>query len=194
MTLDALPTLLKNAISRELRTQLTTVSPPSREIHEYAVFPQDLENKRRYFDNVAIPATRTFSAVAKAGSSTPPPPSITSRTPAAPANDAIDLSSQRRPQQFTPNANRSGRKERGECFRCGEKGHLVRDCPHPDRRPVQFRSQNERSPSPASVQGSVSSPARGRASARDSLSPPKLSDSAKGVSLNRVASRLDKRA
>lgn len=39
-----------------------------------------------------------------------------------------------------------GRKERGECFRCGQKGHLVAQCPEPDRRPVQFRQT--RTPSP----------------------------------------------
>lgn len=156
MSEDALPTLLEQAINRELRGMLMHNEPPSREYHQFASFLQDLENRRRHYETVSAnnrpvtnrpaPANRlatppTDSRVQNTRNTTPGP----ERAQPSPNPDAMDLSAARR---FA-----STRKERGECFRCGSKEHQVRNCPHPDSRPVVARpiyASPERSASPES--------------------------------------------
>lgn len=48
---DALPTLLEQAINRELRAMLMHHEPPSRNFLTLATFLQDLENRRRQYSN-----------------------------------------------------------------------------------------------------------------------------------------------
>lgn len=172
---ETLPTLLEQAINRELRSMLMHNEPPSRKYHEFAAFLQDLENRRRHYETppVTTPTARTYAAASK-----PPaqPPAPRPTNPLAPArsteetlrkasttpqtgSDAMDLSLARRAQP-------TGRRERGECFRCGSTEHLVRDCPQPDTRPLRIRSMN-----------------RDLSPTRSSRSPSPDRDSAKGVSL-----------
>jgi uncharacterized protein DUF4939/zinc knuckle protein len=142
MSEDALPTLLEQAISRELRGMLMHNEPPSREYHQFANFLQDLENRRRHYENISTntrPATnRPAPANRPTERTTDSQPQYTKHATSAPERaqappnpDAMDLSATRRMA--------STRRERGECFRCGSKEHQVRDCPLPDRRPLGIR-------------------------------------------------------
>lgn len=157
MSEDSLPTLLEQAISRELRAMLLHHDPPSREYHQYAAFLQDLENRRlRFHQTPALAPKQPFSyaAAATPRQSVTASPDQSKRDwraprPASPVitgGDPMDLSSQRR---FAP----GGRKERGECFRCGSKDHRVAACPEPDTRPSsqlrQFRASYIHSPDSA---------------------------------------------
>jgi hypothetical protein len=187
---ETLPTLLEQAINRELRGMLMHNEPPSRKYHQFAAFLQDLENRHRHYETpmATAPAVRTYAAATRPSASanpTPPrpadPPGLPrpERTqgnvpPAQRVNpDAMDLSSTRRTQP-------DSRRERGECFRCGSTSHQVRDCPQPDNRLVRARSMTtdrryaSASPSPPP------SPVRGRHYAR---SPSPDNGSGKGVSL-----------
>jgi len=143
MSEDSLPTLLEQAINRELRGMLMHNEPPSRDYHPFAKFLQDLENRRRHYESTvpSTPAARTYAAVIRptTGTASPyPTPQVYSpalRTTApVPARDpdVMDMSLTR--QNVSPRRG-STRKERGECFRCGAGEHRVRDCPHPDQRP-----------------------------------------------------------
>ena len=145
---DSQITLLESALSRELKTQLTSVDAPDQNINQFAEFLQKLENKRRYYNDLSDhrpvrPApgtpmarptpTRTSAAAA------------TTTTPATVDPDAMDLSSARRNQTgYQP----SGRKERGECFRCGSAQHRVANCPVPPpaNRPTQVRGNHFQGP------------------------------------------------
>jgi hypothetical protein len=182
MSEETLPTLLEQAISRELRGMLVHNEPPSREYHRLADFLQDLENRRRHYE--APPAiSRNYAAAVKpAGPQASPavPLPRETRTPTKPQltasnqQDAMDLSTSRR---TSPHRHGSTRRERGECFRCGSDKHLIRDCPYPDTRPVKLRSI-ETSP----VYRQSPSPPRGRA--REARSPSLDEPSSpKGVSL-----------
>jgi hypothetical protein len=146
MTEDALSTLLEQAINRELRSMLMHNEPPSREYHQFASFLQDLENRRRHYENAApsIPATRTYAAAVRPSNLVPSSrsgaPTYTSATRAAdpvPVRDAdvMDTSATRR---LVLSQRGTTRRDRGECFRCGSTDHLVRDCPHPDQRPSKL--------------------------------------------------------
>jgi hypothetical protein len=136
MAEDSLPTLLEQAISRELRGMLLHHDPPSREFHQYAAFLQELENRRNRFYQAAPALTSRIPAPASHTQATPPrttsEPPTRSASPFSPRNqnqaDPMDLSAQR-----TPRLN--GRRERGECYRCGSKDHRVALCPEPDTRP-----------------------------------------------------------
>jgi hypothetical protein len=157
MSEDALPTLLEQAINRELRGMLMHNEPPNRKYHQFANFLQDLENRRRHYENMstnARPATnRPVPATRSTEPTTDPRLQYTKNTTSAPERvqlpnpDAMDLSATRLA---------GNRKERGECFRCGSKEHQVRNCPHPDRRPTGIRpvyavsTTPERSASPSS--------------------------------------------
>lgn len=153
MSEDVLPTLLEQAINRELRGMLMHSEPPSREYHQFANFLQDLENRRRHYDNNPSSVARTYASATKPNHTTHPVrPAEHSATPQSAENstDAMDLSSARR--------HTMSRRDRGECFRCGSKDHLVRSCPLPDNRPVGVRpaylsprSQSPTSPEPTSA-------------------------------------------
>lgn len=153
MSEDVLPTLLEQAINRELRGMLMHNEPPSREYHQFANFLQDLENRRRHYDNNPSSVARTYASATKPNHTTHPVrPAEHSATPQSAENstDAMDLSSARR--------HTMSRRDRGECFRCGSKDHLVRSCPLPDNRPVGVRpaylsprSQSPTSPEPTSA-------------------------------------------
>jgi hypothetical protein len=49
---DSQITLLESALSRELKTQLTSVDAPDHDIHKFAEFLQKLEKKRRYYNDL----------------------------------------------------------------------------------------------------------------------------------------------
>lgn len=137
---DSQITALESALSRELRSQLTNVDAPDDDIHQFAAFLQKLENKRRYYND--IPDTRptrpTPTTTTNRPMSTRAPVVTTTTQMTTPDPNAMDLSSARRPQTgYQP----SGRKERGECYRCGSAQHRVANCsvPPPASRPTQIR-------------------------------------------------------
>jgi len=120
MSEDVLPTLLEQAINQELRGMLMHNEPPSREYHQFANFLQDLENRRRHYDNNPSSVARTYASATKPNHTTHPVrPAEHSATPQSAENstDAMDLSSAHR--------HTMSRRDRGECFRCGSKDHLV---------------------------------------------------------------------
>lgn len=178
MSEDVLPTLLEQAINRELRGMLMHNEPPSREYHQFASFLQDLENRRRHYENNPASVARTYAPAAKPTQPASKPNHAThlARPAEYPATsqpvehtaDAMDLSSTR---QYT-----TSRRDRGECFRCGSKDHLVRNCPLPDSRPVGVRPAylSPRSQSPTSPE---------TASALQRYRSPSPDLSAKGTSL-----------
>jgi hypothetical protein len=155
MSEDSLPTLLEQAISRELRGMLLHHDPPSREFHQYAAFLQELENRRnRFYQAAPVPTARTNHTRAAAQATPEAPRQGGSPYPVRSQNqgDPMDLSVQRIPQ---PN----GRRERGECFRCGSKNHRVALCPEPDTRPhMQARTARTERPSSPDTDRSLSPP------------------------------------
>lgn len=137
---ESLPTMLEQAINRELRAMLLHHDPPSRQYLPFAQFLQSLENRRRLYENPPALTPRTYAqtmkerAPASAAPGAYPARREETAIPPPPRGDPMDLSAQR-----TPPVN--GRKERRECFRCGSPNHRVRDCPHPDhRQTLQARS------------------------------------------------------
>jgi hypothetical protein len=175
---EALPTMLEQAINRELKGMLLHHEPPKGDYLDLARFLQNLENRRVQYDSGPSTAPRTYSAAIRTAPKAPelnsgrPGPEQAATTP--PVNpDAMDLSTTRR--RFSPYRQPSSHYEQNACFRCGSKEHFVRDCPQADKRPLAARQMNilPRSPSP------ISSP-RGRFTRPRSLS---LEDSLKGVSL-----------
>jgi hypothetical protein len=169
MSEDALSTLLEQAISRELRNMLMHHEPPSRNYLQFANFLQDLENRRRQYGTLPAPTVRTYAQISQQQNNSKTDlqgqtfqrkeEKTATVTPVYP--DPMDLSYARRSQ---------GRKERGECFRCGATNHKVAECPKPaPARPAQLREgrvssfshspvrtlspqsrKSRRSPSPAS--------------------------------------------
>jgi len=167
---DALPTILEQAISRELRGMLMHHDPPNRSYLQFATFLQDLENRRRQYGTPPTPVIKSYAQASKdSGPKAIAQPTPTSQkrdeTTSTSRPDPMDLSSQR---AFTP----SGRKERGECFRCGSKSHRVAQCPEPDTRQfMQARSsQLYRTDSPSLP--------------RPDSPPASITESLNGVSLN----------
>lgn len=172
---DTLVILLEQALSNELKAQIVTAEPPTGSADLFAAFVQGLENRRSY-----LMGPNAFTRLPPAVQSRAPAPGTGTapRTPQQPANaasrttapmatypDPMDLSSQRR---YPAIASGGSRRERGECFRCGSQGHLVRDCPQPDTRNLQSRMAVT-SPTPSS-NGSFEIPIpRGRTEVR---SPP----------------------
>jgi hypothetical protein len=147
MSEDALPTLLEQAISKELRQMLMHSPSPNQEYTLFAEHLQNLENRMRHYNHDSRPpAMKSYTSAAKGQDNRP----MTPPQPGNPVNrdsrnaypDTMDLSRQQR----SPGRTGANRKERGECYRCGSSSHLVRHCPHPDTRPTQIR--NQRSPSP----------------------------------------------
>jgi hypothetical protein len=181
---DALTPLLFQGISRELQDMLLHNPSPSRKYRDYANHLQGLDNRyRQHQQQVARtrnpttprPAT-SYAATTRpttTASETPrhvqsPRPEWRNQRPASPpatGGDPMDLSAQKK---FVPN----GRRERGECFRCGSKTHRVASCPEPDTRPRSqlHYSHLYRPDSPNS--------------SRSASPPPSVTQSVNGVSLS----------
>lgn len=188
---ETLPTLLEQAVNREVQGMLLHNQPPSREYHAFSIFLQELENRRRQYENIPTPSARSY---ATATSATRAPdklsttrvsvtnPTTGSRPAAITVSNPgpMDLSRQR-PTQYTGPT----RRELGACFRCGSKEHLVRDCPLPDNRPKNFRSATRFPPT-----SPKRSPIRGRSPPSPRPSSPQSGVSVKGMSLGLVATRL----
>ena len=129
---ESLSILLEQHVSKELKGMLVHSPPASREYHALAAHLQDLENRRRYYEQASVSnGPKTFAAVA----SSPANAEIRreTRVPVTrervfPSGDPMDLGSQRHRQ--SPN-----RREAGTCYRCGSKDHFVRQCSLPDNRP-----------------------------------------------------------
>ena len=163
---SALVPLLFQGISRELQDMLLHNPAPSSEYTAYATHLQTLDNRYRQHQQ-QMSRNRNNTRL-----STPTATAPAAQTPTS-SGEPMDLSSARKPR--TP-FNSQGRRERGECFRCGEKGHLVAACPLPaPTRPVQLKEG--RLPSPTRSYSSRSQ--RGRRSP----SPLSSNGSAKGVAL-----------
>lgn len=169
---ETLPTLLEQAVNRELRGMLMHNEPPSREYHVFANFLQDLENRRRQYETAPAPSARNLASATsasiprKATEVTVGPIKVT--TPPVSGYEPMDTS--RQPQ--------ASRKETGACFRCGSGDHRVRDCPHPDKRPVNNRKQQD-SPSGSIRMVSL----RGRSPTPS----PRPASPTQGVSLNSMS-------
>jgi hypothetical protein len=133
----ALVPILERAISRELKQLLVTSKPERSDIHSLASHLQDLDTRHRYL--FSADSYRQSNYTNKNGSSssrpTSPAPPYTSVTPRL-QGDPIDLSNTRRRPD----------KETGNCFRCHQPGHRIRECPQPDTRPpsVQRRDSDAR--------------------------------------------------
>jgi hypothetical protein len=141
---SALTPLLFQGISRELQDMLLHNPAPSNEYTAYANHLQMLDNRYRQHQqqasrNRSLPSARTPSYAATVGRASPAParpeqpnsPRLVGPSYATtPDPDPMDLSHVR--HQRYPN----GRRERGECFRCGSKDHRVAQCPEPDNRPM----------------------------------------------------------
>ena len=160
---ESLPTLLENAVSRELREMLLHNPPLSHDYHPLARHLQDLENRRRYYQSSIAGAPGKTPAAASRYAPRGPVTTATAPAPGTPTTataEPMDLSRHRRPDRVSPN-----RKERRECFRCGSAEHFVAQCPHPDNR--NFRVTRNRTPSPRSL-----SPLRQSRTHYRSVSPP----------------------
>ena len=187
---SALTPLLFQGISRELQDMLLHNPPPSQEFADYANHLQKLDNRFRQHQqqvsrNRAPPARTSpvnYTAAAK------PTPNV-DRTPKRPASpylapptpaqvpEPMDLSAQRTPRL-------AGRKERGECFRCGSRDHRVAQCPEPDNRPTLHSRPSSPAAYPAIRTSSIRSPSPpGSPIRRYTSPPPSLSHSLNGVSL-----------
>lgn len=169
MSEEALPTLLEQAVSRELRGMLIHSPPPSYKYHALAAFLQDLENRRRRFATDPQPAPRRANAPLKEYSSASrrkSPSPRRGRSPPEnrqPAGDPMDLSNQRRYNRPNP------RRDNNQCFRCGSSTHYLRNCPEPDTRPANFRhAAIPRSPRRYSRHSSPRPPISNRSESRDS--------------------------
>ena len=167
---DSQITILEAALSHELKGQLTSVDAPDHNVHEFAAFLQKLENKRRYYNDLTDSRKPRYNPRQTNYANNSGQSKNTNQT----NSDPMDLSTARRQQpKFTP----QGRRERGECYRCGSSKHLVAACPEPApaRNPAQLRE--------ARVNGSIYSEAtRSRKMAR-SPSPAFTDSSAKEIAL-----------
>ena len=171
---NALVPLLFQGISRELQDMLLHSPAPSSEYTAYVNHLQTLDNRYRQHQQ-QVSRNRTGNRLA----STPTTPA--SKTDVPQDADPMDLSTTRRQQN---SFNSQGRRERGECYRCGSSSHLVAACPvpAPTRNPAQFR-ETRLDPSPkryslARKASSPKAPSRGR-----SPSPAFTEGSAKGIAL-----------
>jgi hypothetical protein len=174
---DSQVTLLEAALSRELKNQLTSVDAPDHSIHQFAAFLQKLENKRRYYSDLSeFRSLRNAHHTQNVRHPAPKAPTTTTvqtKVSTATNTDAIDLSTTRhRPKPF-------GRKERGECYRCGSKDHLVVQCPLPP--PAHHAAQLREGRTPHYHYNDDN---RSRRSTRTRTpSPTSTNNSAKGVAL-----------
>jgi hypothetical protein len=143
----ALPTILEQAISKELRNQLMYVSASERDaLQDYrnlAQLLQDLENSRLSYGGFSAPVRRTYASTVTPRPAHEKPIQPQSVVPArhqSPApGEPMDLSSSRRGYRRPSSRGEANRKEQGLCFRCGSAEHLVARCPLPDNRLVRTR-------------------------------------------------------
>lgn len=141
---SALTPLLYQGISRELQDMLLHSAPTSREFRLFSRHLQELDNRfrqhqqqtRRAGENNRTPTTRQITATPAAR--LPAVTATVQTTLSRPDPNAMDLSASRRPP---PGYQPSGRKERGECYRCGSPNHRVANCPLPPpaNRPAQVK-------------------------------------------------------
>ena len=132
----ALSTILEQAISKELRTQLMYVPISERNAHQgyhdFGRLLQNLENNRRSYGAALVPSYAHALARTKETQDLAQSIQSPNRQPPScqmPIDDPMDLSS----------SCRQNRKEQGLCFRYGSAKHLVANCPQPDNRIVQTR-------------------------------------------------------
>ena len=172
---ESLSTCLEESISNELHDMKLHSPPPSRQYHELAAHFQELENRKRdhhrgparsryqssapryqmpthqpsMYQNPRQPSPTPSLYSSVVARNTPAPQRVTERI-----TEPMDLSSTRR-------TNLSD-KETGNCFRCHQSGHRIRNCPLPDNRPQNSQRRNSgyqvnaisRSPSPESSRSS----------------------------------------
>ena len=95
---DALPTLLEQAISRELRAMLMHHEPLNRNFLTFATFLQDLENRRRQYSNPVQTTLKPYAPARPNGRPNSPTNGLKETTPrlTPPANspnpEPMDLS------------------------------------------------------------------------------------------------------
>ena len=136
---EALPIILENAVSREIKEMCLHNPPLSRDYKSLVVHFQNLDTRyREHKDLIRSTDTwRKIQPVRVTGrrKSTSPRRGRSPPTPRAPTpvGDPMDLNNQRRP--FGPS-----RKDNNLCFRCGSDNHFIRDCTKPDIRRTQLRS------------------------------------------------------
>ncbi|KAH0358939.1 hypothetical protein KCU65_g10167, partial [Aureobasidium melanogenum] len=163
--------LLLQGISSELQEMLLhNPVPAPRDFRTTVRHLQELDNRyRQHQQQIRRTTTANRNAPRNATPARTPVVTTTAKitVPAATDPDAMDVSSARRPQ---PGYQPYGRRERGECYRCGSPNHRVADCPHPPppgrpapvNRPAQVRENrfqelddNERPPSPTLTERSA---------------------------------------
>jgi hypothetical protein len=185
---ETLPTLLEQAINRELQGMLLHNQPLSRDYYPFAKFLQELENRRRQYEQIPTPAARSFATAVSSTRNpekaaihrvTAPVAHASSRPLAVTANvpEAMDIDRQYPSPQYQHRG--PSRKETGACFRCGSPGHRVKDCPQPDTRPLPLRSGTH-----SPLTSPPSSPNRGRSSPLLRPSSPQSGVLIKGRSLD----------
>ncbi|KAI7137118.1 hypothetical protein KC316_g16709, partial [Hortaea werneckii] len=131
MTEESLATLLEQAVSAEIKQMLVHSPPPSRRYLLLATHLQDLENRRRYYNQPAPPTNPKATPVA----APPRKDSYSAIVKESATGEPMDLSVSRK--YARPD------KETGACFRCHKTGHRVRDCPLPDQRPQLVKERDE---------------------------------------------------
>jgi hypothetical protein len=152
MSEDALPTMLEQAISDELREMLLHHDLPVGSFTEQAAFLQELDNRLRNHRPSAnrfgrrrttnqpsfdLPATKRVSRSPPQGRPASPPRGRQPSPRPAPAGDPMDLSR----QKHAPGWNRYTERK---CYRCGSSSHFVQNCPQPDTRPIAIRNAYRR--------------------------------------------------
>jgi hypothetical protein len=113
---------LRRAISDEIRAQLVTQKMP-KTLSEFATLCQQIDENLRY--NQSARSRRTASRTIP----TTTPSNPAAKTPNL-SHDAMDVDTTRT-RSYAPAGSdeRKNRTARGECFGCGQKGHLHKDCP-----------------------------------------------------------------
>jgi hypothetical protein len=177
---SALTPLLYQGISRELQDMLLHNPAPTREFRAFARHLQELDNRFRQHQQ-QVNQMKDRSKALKNTKPTnlsqvrQPTPWASVKLTNAPDSDPMDLSTARQYKKVTPN----GRKERGECYRCGSKDHLVVQCPLPP--PVHHAAQLREGRTPHYRYNDDN---RSRRSTRTRTpSPTSSNNSAKGVAL-----------